>query len=1370
MDFLYVDSKNDMFLEEQKNLKGNIKEIEEKIESKNNSKKNLENERDNYRGDYENREYFVECNDKLKLLNEEIVFLKKVINSPYFGHMILSLNNEEIDIFIGDNSIYNSELKKIVYDWRAPVCNLFYANQTKYKYKNFLYELTLKRSLIIKDKKLIECVETYNNNKEENNDINDYFLRKLIKQKKGEKGFTDIIQSIQQKQNEIIRSDLKTDLLCQGVAGSGKTAIIVHRISYLLFNNTNVLPEHFLFIAPNDNFKKELNELNKKLQIDRISLKTLYEYYIDKLNSYINDDEEDHIKTIIDDTENDIKNMYSLDNIEKKFSIIKKLFLELINKYENIFNLNLKEEGSLVEKSKKLYQCVFETIEKLKKQRDELKQNIIRLDIELNHKMNIIFTNNSEPLSLEGNYLEQINSKFDKLKQEYSKNDFKDINKKIKENKEKIRENELLIKQNIKEKEKTSRNKFFVRLFNKKAFNEGLEQIEKIDEKINLLRNDNIKIHNELEKLENISKQQDYIVILDSLKKFAKIMNEFFNELNDKYKYLKLKNHEYIDLKIQYKKIMNKIYNVNYNENLKELEKIEYEIVSIKNEFKSIDWNIIKNDNEILSKVKNEFSPRNVMMLYLNNICKGKYDLSENLSNLKFYRNDIFLILSIMNKIGFDNKIQYHYLYIDEAQDYNDQEIKLLKELEKSNINIFGDYKQNISSNSVQRKNWNDLKKIINLKYYELNENYRNTINVVDYCNENLMLNMLAVGIEENTVEVKENKNIEDIIEDAEKKDAVVITNNEQIISKINKKSKIRVFRIKEVKGLEFKNVIVIDDNLDSNSKYIAYTRTLNDLLIYRDLKKDKEEIMLEVIEKDSSVLAKASDELKNDKEFILQAIERNRECFLYAGNRLKNDKEFMLQLIKQDSLYLLYASDELKNDEEVVLNAIYNNPMSLLFASDELKDNKKIVLKAIEENPWTLAFASEELKNDKEIVLKSIEKNGLCLAYASDELKNDKQVVLKAVENNPWTLSKASNELKNDKEIVLKAIEENGLTLAYASNELRNDKEFMLQVIEKNSMCLIFANIELRRNNEWVLEVLQKIGNISVKSIDEIITNKNIMLNILSKSGETLRYANDELKNDKEFMLQAIEKDCWCLIFASDELKNDKEFMLQAIEKDHLCLAYASVELRSNKEFMLQAFKKARWCLIFASDELKNDKEFILQVIEKDSWCLVFASEKLKDDKEFILQTIERDCRCLAYASSELKSDKEIIQKLNQINSAKCIINYEKFKNDKKFMLQEIEKDDWCLQYTSPELRNDKEFMLQVIEKKDSLCLAYASVELRDNKEFMLQAIERNSECFLFASDELKNDKEFMLQATEKDHLCLEYAKNALRNDEITL
>jgi DNA helicase IV len=839
-----LDKKSVIFSEEQDNLKDNIKEIEENIENKKESIKGLENIYDNINNDYENIEYFQECNDKVKELEDDINFLENVINSPYFGHMHLSLNNEIIDMFIGDFSIKSSNLQNIVYDWRAPVCSLFYSNnQTEYRYNEYLYKLTLKRSLVIENKRLIECYETYNKNGKENNsnedenNIIDEFLIKLLEQKKKKEGFTDIIRSIQQKQNEIIRCDLKTDLLCQGVAGSGKTAIIVHRISYLLYNNQNVSAEHFLYISPNDNFKKELNELNKKLEIDQIGFKTLYKYYIDKLNFYINSDEEkeDYIKSIIDDKENNIENIYSINTIDKKLEIIKGLFLELIRKYEQRFDVNLEEEKDLIVRAQKLHKCVYEVIENSKKQRDELKENINIFDVELKHQIDAIFINNNASAKLKDNYLKQVIEKFNALKQEYSKNDFLNIKKQIEEEKEKIKQNELLIKKIIDEKEELVKiNNLYVEIFNKKVYNQVLEEFE---QKIELLNNDNINIQNELEKLEDVLKQQDYIVMLDALQRFAKMITEFLREINDQYKYLNLTNHQYTDLKIQYEKIMNKIYNVNYNEDLKEIEKIEYEIRRIQNKFNSIDWDLIKDEYKIISEVGNQFSPRNVMMLYLNNICKEKYDLSQNLSNIKFYRNDIFSILYIINKMGFDNKRQYYFLYIDEAQDYNDQEIKLLKDLEKCTINIFGDYKQNVSSNSVQRKNWDELKKTLdcNLKFYELNENYRNTVNVVNYCNKNLTLNMLAVGTEGNNVEVKENGNIKDLIKDAEKKDAIVITDNEKIISEINEKnSKIRVFRVKEVKGLEFKNAIVIDDDLDNNSKYIAYTRTLNDLIIYR--------------------------------------------------------------------------------------------------------------------------------------------------------------------------------------------------------------------------------------------------------------------------------------------------------------------------------------------------------------------------------------------------------------------------------------------------------------------------------------------------------------------------------------------------------
>lgn len=66
MDFLYIEPKKDIFVEEKENLEKNIKEIEDNIDGKKTEKEKLEDECINLRGDYENLEYFVETNNRLK--------------------------------------------------------------------------------------------------------------------------------------------------------------------------------------------------------------------------------------------------------------------------------------------------------------------------------------------------------------------------------------------------------------------------------------------------------------------------------------------------------------------------------------------------------------------------------------------------------------------------------------------------------------------------------------------------------------------------------------------------------------------------------------------------------------------------------------------------------------------------------------------------------------------------------------------------------------------------------------------------------------------------------------------------------------------------------------------------------------------------------------------------------------------------------------------------------------------------------------------------------------------------------------------------------------------------------------------------------
>ena len=183
-------------------------------------------------------------------------------------------------------------------------------------------------------------------------------------------------------------------------------------------------------------------------------------------------------------------------------------------------------------------------------------------------------------------------------------------------------------------------------------------------------------------------------------------------------------------------------------------------------------------------------------------------------------------MLYIYNQLGLSKRKMFDYLFIDEAQDYNDIEISLIKKLELNPImNIFGDYQQNISKNSLTRNNWNNLKKELNNNswYCELNENYRNTMAVVDYCNNNLNTKMTKIGIEGNPVIEKESVNISDLINFCKQKNYQIIVNDEDIIMKIKKiDSNIKCNSVLDVKGLEFENVIVINNNLDDNNKYVV--------------------------------------------------------------------------------------------------------------------------------------------------------------------------------------------------------------------------------------------------------------------------------------------------------------------------------------------------------------------------------------------------------------------------------------------------------------------------------------------------------------------------------------------------------------------
>lgn len=184
---------------------------------------------------------------------------KAALVKPYFGRVDYteSGSDEKESLYIGKNGVSKNRTEVVVVDWRAPVSTLYYENELgkgSYYVPGMVHsnltetinvDLKLKRTFDVGDGELLGYFD---------NDAvaTDQLLVKYLSQNK-DVVLGDIISTIQKEQNEIIRESPYVDIIVQGVAGSGKTTVAMHRISYILYNyERRFLPSGFCIIGSND--------------------------------------------------------------------------------------------------------------------------------------------------------------------------------------------------------------------------------------------------------------------------------------------------------------------------------------------------------------------------------------------------------------------------------------------------------------------------------------------------------------------------------------------------------------------------------------------------------------------------------------------------------------------------------------------------------------------------------------------------------------------------------------------------------------------------------------------------------------------------------------------------------------------------------------------------------------------------------------------------------------------------------------------------------------------------------------------------------------------------------------------------------------
>ncbi len=218
-------------------------------------------------------------------LKKNLMALKK----PYFGRIDYKEDEDgsSYSLYLGKNGIRRNITESVIVDWRAPIASVYYDSDIgRSSYPTPMgdrieIELFLKRTYEIEDRKLIDFYDS---------DVvaNDEFLTKYLSKNK-EVVLGEIIATIQKEQNEIIRDSPWHSVIVQGVAGSGKTTVAMHRISYILYNYKDKFrPEEFFIIGSNKMLLNYITGVLPNLDVYHVNQMTMEEFLLFLLDKDFN--------------------------------------------------------------------------------------------------------------------------------------------------------------------------------------------------------------------------------------------------------------------------------------------------------------------------------------------------------------------------------------------------------------------------------------------------------------------------------------------------------------------------------------------------------------------------------------------------------------------------------------------------------------------------------------------------------------------------------------------------------------------------------------------------------------------------------------------------------------------------------------------------------------------------------------------------------------------------------------------------------------------------------------------------------------------------------------------------------------------------
>lgn len=756
----------------------------------------------------------------------------------YEGHLCYNNRN----YFLMENGLKTKRLKGV----NAMLVSMddakFQSIFRKWKFPRKEDEISFSRNVEMQNKHISSVQIIYDKDNELYSDISDLFLRNALIKNKSKTNIQSIIRTIQEKQDRIRSYPANTSFIVQGCAGSGKTMVLLHRLRYLIYNNF-LNHSSYTLLVPSRNFREFIAKSAHIFNIRKENIYSLADYYKFLLNNKVDEDVKDE-SVFPDEFLNKVYSKGFIKQCYAKFySHLEATLKELIKYCELGFSaLFIKEKNNYAELNRNDLNTAKAYLKSISDKLDSYGIKNFATDTVTDFD-DIIFKLNE---LIEQYKLKSESNK--RLIEEYKLND-ETLQHYIKQN---PYIHKLIV--DIKyEERRVSDAPVFTRQAHKYKLDKLLKEYSQVVAELK-------------SKITAIEKEKTTSKLIDENRAYEAEINKLSDIVNDLRKNIDIvihaqKNLENIDSVIEDE------FNRKYNNEIAELVELIESFTGSDNEQSVVNLTPIKlsllesitlgnklyafiksacADTDIDKNKFNIFSPKSekeqkaylyLMMLNIaKSILKEKFGVTVN----KNYKHYWFLVLYFNYLVKGNVFIRSNYIFIDEAQDLSLAEIELINKVNGDVIfNLFGDVQQTVNNYGITA--WQMLPFIDKIFY--LNENFRNSDQIVEYCNANLPVTMQPIGVR--TYDV----NILDIMCDlSDRYEYVFIVKDEYaklgLIAILQNKHGLnyKIYSIKGVKGLEFKEIWVFDAGMTDNEKYIAYTRALIRLNIIKTLPEVKEQ------------------------------------------------------------------------------------------------------------------------------------------------------------------------------------------------------------------------------------------------------------------------------------------------------------------------------------------------------------------------------------------------------------------------------------------------------------------------------------------------------------------------------------------------